>query len=672
MSVFGGLVLTNNGRNLFAKAQTGKLLNFKRIVLGDGQLGSSESMINVLQLKNEILSCNILDMKIIQNEIAKITFVISNQELLEGFYWRELGIIAEDPDTKEEVLYCYGNARENGEYISAKGGEDILEKHVSIDISISNVENVSAIIDESLVFVSKKELQLFQQQQLDDMSKTYTGTNITGPTVEGYGTIHKLYGHTVEEGTGEKSPSNPYTLKCVGDDVNRYNPANIQPLSRNGITCTVKGEILTFNGVCTTDDTNFTVNFSNLIKNINGQTSIFIEYLSGNIQNSTDLTIYALFAQNYTHTIVGKLKTENMKSISNLADGINLAGMNIRFDSGVKVNNYTIRIKVSQINTEAWSPYGYGTIEIISQNGAQQSSNVVVAKPLCCLKDGDNIVAQDWIDYDKGVVHRECTYVVIDGSDDEIYTYVANNSNNNYTQINLNLKVLAKGESRMICSHFKYYSGATGADKAQARATIHNSNILVFSIPKTIALNVETFKAWLSSNPITLIYQLATPIEEPLNYSNKIAQYANETTVSNRDGAKIEVSLTNNKAISEVNRELGGLRDKTVTVDLISEITSDFGISTNRSQFKKVNDMYNLNLFIGSNTVFGNDITIANIPTKHTPNNIEFLQFPVMLQNLNSQVIGIGRASIKPNGQISLHHDVSNVYRIVLSATYIK
>ena len=56
MSVFGGLVLTNNGRNLFAKAQTGKLLNFKRIVLGDGQLGSSESMINVLQLKNEILS----------------------------------------------------------------------------------------------------------------------------------------------------------------------------------------------------------------------------------------------------------------------------------------------------------------------------------------------------------------------------------------------------------------------------------------------------------------------------------------------------------------------------------------------------------------------------------------------------------------------------------------
>ena len=81
MSVFGGLVLTNNGRNLFAKAQTGKLLNFTRIVLGDGQLGSSESIINVSQLKNEVLSCSILNMKIMQNKMAKITFIISNQEL---------------------------------------------------------------------------------------------------------------------------------------------------------------------------------------------------------------------------------------------------------------------------------------------------------------------------------------------------------------------------------------------------------------------------------------------------------------------------------------------------------------------------------------------------------------------------------------------------------------
>lgn len=169
MSVFGGLVLTNNGRNLYAKAQTGKQLKIKRIAIGDGELGSSESMINLTNLKNEVMSCNIVDFKVVQNEIAKVTFILNNQDIQTGFYWRELGVIAEDPDTEEEVLYCYGNARENGEYISASGGADILEKSVSIDLIISNVENITANIDESLVYATKEEIlnvKLYVDQQI--------------------------------------------------------------------------------------------------------------------------------------------------------------------------------------------------------------------------------------------------------------------------------------------------------------------------------------------------------------------------------------------------------------------------------------------------------------------------------------------------------------------------
>lgn len=107
MAVFGGLILTNIGRNLYAKAQSGKNLKITKIVIGDGELGSSEGMINLTSLKHELFSCNIKEIKIIQNVIAKITFVLKNQGLKEGFYWRELGIFAEDPDTLKEVLYCY-------------------------------------------------------------------------------------------------------------------------------------------------------------------------------------------------------------------------------------------------------------------------------------------------------------------------------------------------------------------------------------------------------------------------------------------------------------------------------------------------------------------------------------------------------------------------------------
>ena len=159
MAVFGGLVLTNAGRNLEAKHISGKELKFKKVALGDGTLGNSESMLTLENLKNEILDLGIKKIETVQDNIVKITFMLSNVEIPEGFYWREIGIIAEDPDTKEDVLYCYGNARENGEYISAGGETDILEKYVNIDLVISNTENISAVIDGSLIYITQKELE---------------------------------------------------------------------------------------------------------------------------------------------------------------------------------------------------------------------------------------------------------------------------------------------------------------------------------------------------------------------------------------------------------------------------------------------------------------------------------------------------------------------------------
>ena len=44
------------------------------------------------------------------------------------------------------MLYCYRNAKENGEYINAKNEADLLEKHVDIDLIIDNTENVSVAI----------------------------------------------------------------------------------------------------------------------------------------------------------------------------------------------------------------------------------------------------------------------------------------------------------------------------------------------------------------------------------------------------------------------------------------------------------------------------------------------------------------------------------------------
>lgn len=156
MSAFGGLTLTNKGKILQSKAQTGVQLNYTRIALGDGNLGSS-SILELNALKNEKQSLLINKLKILSGGRAVVGGVLSNQDMTEGFYWKEIGVFATDPDAGE-VLYCYANAGALAEYIPAGGGSDIIEKNIDVQTLVGNAANVTATIDESLVFATQQDL----------------------------------------------------------------------------------------------------------------------------------------------------------------------------------------------------------------------------------------------------------------------------------------------------------------------------------------------------------------------------------------------------------------------------------------------------------------------------------------------------------------------------------
>lgn len=170
MSTFGGLVLTNKGKNLQSKAQAGVQLNYTRIGIGDGDLGST-SILDLNTLKNEIMSLGISKLKVLTDGRAVVGTVICNQDMTEGFYFREIGLYANDPDLGE-ILYCYGNAGDLAEYISAGGGTDVIEKSIDIQTVIGNAENVTAVIDESLVYATKEDLENIEVPVTSVNSKT--------------------------------------------------------------------------------------------------------------------------------------------------------------------------------------------------------------------------------------------------------------------------------------------------------------------------------------------------------------------------------------------------------------------------------------------------------------------------------------------------------------------
>ncbi len=149
------VVQTNAGVALLAKCLNGAELQFAKIVMGDSAYsGSYAAVTAVITPKIELPISKIT----LKTESAVLRAVLSFSDITEGFTWREIGLYAADPDTGAQVLYAYGNAGDEGDYIPDGSSTTLAEKRINITAVTSNAANVTAVIDESLIFASKEEL----------------------------------------------------------------------------------------------------------------------------------------------------------------------------------------------------------------------------------------------------------------------------------------------------------------------------------------------------------------------------------------------------------------------------------------------------------------------------------------------------------------------------------
>lgn len=154
MGAFNGLRFTLKGQALQGKAQAGAELKFTKIGVGDGTL-SGQSIQHLTNLISPKMDLEISKLRNLGDGKAVIGGVLSNEEVTTGFYFRELGLFAEDPD-EGEILYCYGNAGSGAEYIPPGGGPDIVEKLVNIVAIIGDAANVTAEFA-STIYVTQDE-----------------------------------------------------------------------------------------------------------------------------------------------------------------------------------------------------------------------------------------------------------------------------------------------------------------------------------------------------------------------------------------------------------------------------------------------------------------------------------------------------------------------------------
>ena len=145
MPNWNGMILTNKGRVLQAKVEAGETLSLTKLKLGSGIIGEGQSLETLTDLVSPEQNLGIAEKTALENGLTEIKATITNAGLEEGYYVRELGVFAQDPD-EGEILYAV-TTDTAPDYLPAQGSATVLSQEFAIYIATSNVNHIEATID---------------------------------------------------------------------------------------------------------------------------------------------------------------------------------------------------------------------------------------------------------------------------------------------------------------------------------------------------------------------------------------------------------------------------------------------------------------------------------------------------------------------------------------------
>lgn len=170
MSFTTGPVFTSAGEKLLARAIAGEPLTFTAIQLGDGDRGTA-AIGSMTALVHTIASVGISSLRHHESQ-AVVGGMFSNADITTGFYWREVGLLAADPDNPndrtKDILYCYQSAA-SPEFIPASGSE-LITKRLQIAAIVSSAATVTATFGPNIT--------------ADDVAFDNTRTDLAAETVQ--------------------------------------------------------------------------------------------------------------------------------------------------------------------------------------------------------------------------------------------------------------------------------------------------------------------------------------------------------------------------------------------------------------------------------------------------------------------------------------------------------
>ena len=163
--MFNAPKLTNAGKALYYDNMAGTQIVFTTIQLGSGNI--SGPIAPMTALVTPVVTIN-AEAKSVSGQYAEISGHFSNAQLTDGFYFREIGVFAADPDYPndrgKDILYCYQNAYDTADFIPVASVETV-EKNITIPVIIGDAAAVSCTLSRSLILASMEDLDNHNKNQ---------------------------------------------------------------------------------------------------------------------------------------------------------------------------------------------------------------------------------------------------------------------------------------------------------------------------------------------------------------------------------------------------------------------------------------------------------------------------------------------------------------------------
>ncbi len=152
-----GLKLTKAGLLLLAKAQTGVALKFTRVSIGDGTLPTGQNLTDLTALISPKMTLPIVGIETDGGGESTIRCRVQNAALETGFFFRETGVFATDPDLGE-ILYAVENRGAEATYLPSCQGSRRIDFVYNLVTVIGQATSVTAEINSNLVFALNVDL----------------------------------------------------------------------------------------------------------------------------------------------------------------------------------------------------------------------------------------------------------------------------------------------------------------------------------------------------------------------------------------------------------------------------------------------------------------------------------------------------------------------------------